>query len=85
MTGTFVFRKEGAFVGGRGRRAGEGQASLRWNGVGTVATYAGMVAAALLLLAALAGITYATLRYVSERSDRALWEIENVNPHEAPR
>jgi len=85
MTGTFVLGKEDAFVGGQGRRAGEDQASQRWNGLGTVATYAGMVAETLLLLAALSGITYATLRYVSERSYRTLWEMENVSPHVALR
>jgi hypothetical protein len=55
------------------------------NGLRTAATFAGMVAATLLVIAALAGLTFATLRYVSDRSYRTLWEIENAEPHIAPR
>jgi hypothetical protein len=55
------------------------------NRLANAATFAGMVAATLLVMAALVGMTIATVRYVSERSYRTLWEIESAGPHIAPR
>jgi hypothetical protein len=59
--------------------------AFRSNRLGTAATLAGTVTATLLVIAALAGLTFAILRYVSERSYQNLWEMENAGPHIAPR
>jgi len=85
MPGIIELRRPDALVGTRRRQAGETRVILHLSELGTAATFAGMLAATLLLIAALAGVTFATLRYVSERSYRTLWEMENLRPQIAPR
>ena len=46
--------------------------------LGAAASFVSMVVATLLVLVGVAGITSATLRFVSQRSDRTLWEMKSI-------
>lgn len=85
MSAAIELGRPSDMAGTLGSQALKGNTNQRLSALGTAATFVGTIVGTLLLLAALTGIVFATLRYVSERSYRTLQEMESIRPAIAPR